>query len=115
MTDEQLLEKILEEKREELRPVFLAIVKAFFLGAQQAREDAKEKARPDLDALLEDYEVFQIDYEGLTKAQHIKIPEDWYSVSTGDEGDVAYFKHERDACAFRLLRINDEMNHRPRS
>jgi hypothetical protein len=37
-------------------------------------------------------------------------PKDWYAVSVDDEGIIAYFQHERDACRFRLDWINRQLN-----
>lgn len=36
-------------------------------------------------------------------------PEGWYAV-VNDDGIVAYFSNEKDACDFRLMKINMELN-----
>lgn len=61
----------------------------------------------DLDLLLEDV---QVEYAGGW--ENDAGPADWWAVSTADEGIIAYFAHEEDACRFRLDFINMRLNAR---
>lgn len=58
----------------------------------------------DLDKALEKYQVI-VDYDGV-----FPIGCDYAVVD--DEGIIAYFHSESDACAFRLMKINFLLNNK---
>ncbi len=65
--------------------------------------------RDDLDTLLSTYEVGEVD-EDHTEANADRCPPiGWYFVSN-DDGAIAYFASESDACRFRLSEINRKLN-----
>jgi len=58
-----------------------------------------------LNALLDDV---QVDAPGLWRNDD--GPSGWWAVSTDDDGIIAYFHKEEDACRFRLNYINTLLN-----
>jgi hypothetical protein len=69
------------------------------VGGGQARESLT------LDQALDDV---QVDEPGTWSETGTVV--DWYAVSTGKDGAVAYFANERDACRYRLDLINRKLN-----
>ena len=74
----------------------------------------KPEEKLDLDNLLDKYSVMEID------KYHVEVNKDlsnkelsgligWFGVCN-DEGVCAYFGEEKDALAFRLMKINMELN-----
>jgi len=62
-----------------------------------------------LDDLLDDWTVSEIKaMEGLAEVLPTMMA-DWWAV-LNDEGIIAYFEYEKDACAFRLNKINNILN-----
>lgn len=54
-------------------------------------------------------EVYSVAHPGAHDDEH--CPEGWYAVCD-DDGHIAYFAHEKDACAFRLMLCNFALNAR---
>jgi len=64
----------------------------------------KAKPRKSLDDLLDEWAVIA---PGMWENE--TGPKDWYAVAN-DDGIVAYFGKEADACRFRLAEINRILN-----
>ena len=74
----------------------------------RVRDSLESGVRPTPPASLEDaLETWQVHAPGTWENDH--GPSGWWAVSN-DDGIVAYFGNERDACRYRLDRVNHALN-----